>query len=99
MSRADAKIEVENGNVPGRTTRVDAAKYTAMRKALLMVLPAESPGLTQAEMFEAVVPHLPEDLFPGSAKAGWWVKTVQLGLEAKRKMAREQCKPLRWHRV
>lgn len=94
-----ARVEVQNVNLPGRTTRVDAGKYEAMRAALVKVLPAKSPGLTQAEMFGAVVPHLPETLFPGGAKAGWWVKTVQLDLEAKQVVAREDCKPLRWHRT
>ena len=42
-----------------------------MKKALLKALPAKAPGLTQAEMFSAVGPHLPADQFPGGAKAGW----------------------------
>jgi hypothetical protein len=32
-------------------------------------------------MFEAVKEHLPEDVFPGGAKANWWAKTVQLDLK------------------
>jgi hypothetical protein len=91
-------MTVANVNVPGRTTSVNAAKYRAMHQALAQVLPLEAPGLTQAEMFEAVLPHLPDDLFPGGATAGWWVKTVQLDQEAKGLMVREETKPLRWHR-
>lgn len=49
-------------------------------------------------MLDALVPHLPDDLFPGGAKAGWWSKAVQLDLEAKGVIARESSKPLRWHR-
>jgi len=49
-------------------------------------------------MRDAVVPHLPDDLFPGGAKAGWWSKAVQLDLEAKGVIARESSKPLRWYR-
>jgi hypothetical protein len=71
----------------------------AMRRAMLEVLPSEEPGLTQAEMREAVIAHLPEDLYPGGAKAGWWAKTVQLDLEAKGIVVRKPTKPLRWHRV
>jgi hypothetical protein len=41
-----------------------------MKKVLLKVLPANTPGLTRAGMVSAVVPHLPADLFPGGAKAG-----------------------------
>jgi hypothetical protein len=55
--------------------------------------------LTQAEMFAAVVRHLPADVFPGGAKAAWWAKTVQLDLEAKRIVVRQHTKPLRWHRA
>jgi hypothetical protein len=93
------RIAIENVNVPGRSTRVDALKYEAMRSALLRALPGRPPGLTQAEMFAAVLPFLPDDLFPGGAKAGWWAKTVQLDLEAKRIVARQNIKPLRWHRT
>jgi hypothetical protein len=92
------RITVENVNVPGHTTRLDAPMYRAMQAALLTVLPSKEPGLTQDEMRRAVVPHLPKSLFPGGAKAGWWAKSVQLDLEAKGVIAREATKPLRWHR-
>ena len=36
--------------------------------------------------------------FPGGAHAGWWLKTVQLDLEAKRIIVREKTTPLRLHR-
>jgi hypothetical protein len=92
------RLEIGNVNVPGRKTRIKADKYEAMRRALLAVLPRRSPGLTQAEMFKAVSSHLPQDLFPGGATANWWAKTVQLDLEAKKILARENSKPLRWYR-
>jgi hypothetical protein len=93
-----AKKVVENVNHPGSRRTVDAAMYQAMRRTLLKVLPPRNPGFTQAEMFRAVLPHLPADLFPRGAKAGWWMKTVQLDLEAKKLIAREKTKPLRLHR-
>lgn len=99
MSNPDEKITVRNVNVPGRTSRVNKAMYDAMKQAMWRVLPSKSPGLTQSEIREAVVPHLPEDLFPGGAKAGWWAKTVQLDLEADGNLVREASKPLRWHRA
>ena len=99
MSKSDERVTVENVNVPGHTTRVNAAMYQAMKNALLQVLPDKEPGLTQTEVREAVVPHLPDDLYPDGAKAGWWAKTVQLDLEAKGKLVRESTKPLRWHQV
>lgn len=99
MNQSNEKIEVENVNVPGRTSRVNAAKYQAMKKAMLRVLPEGEPGLTQNEVREAVIPHLPDDLFPGGSTAGWWAKIVQLDLEAKGVVIRETTKPLRWHQA
>jgi Family of unknown function (DUF6958) len=88
-------VEVENVNHPGHTKRVDAEMYEAMKRAFLKVLPKTSPGLTVEEVQERVIAHLPKDLFPGGAKAGWWAKTVQLDLEAKGTIEREKIKPLR----
>lgn len=99
MGEKDEKILVENVNVPGYTSRVDRAMYEAMKQAMWEVLPTQSPGLTQNEIREAVVPHLPEELYPGGAKVGWWAKTVQLDREAKGDLIREQTKPLRWYRA
>ena len=99
MTASADKVTVENVNVPGRTSRVNAAKFGAMKEAMLEVLPASEPGLTQNEIREAVIPHLPDDLFPGGSTAGWWAKTVQLDLEAKGIVLRESTRPLRWHQV
>jgi len=97
---AGMKVTVHSINVPGYSSAVNGAKYEAMRAALLRVLPRRSPGITQAEMFRAVVEHLPEDLFPGGAKSNWWAKTVQLDLEAKRIVRRStEETPLRWFRL
>lgn len=99
MTRGSDKIEVENVNTPGRTTRVDAAKYAAMKKAFLRILPRKPPGLSQSEIREGVKAHLPDALFPGGATSGWWAKTVQLDLEAKGQVARSTTRPLRWHKT
>ena len=40
----------------------------------------------------------PEVCFREGAKAGWWKKAVQLDLEATGSVAREDSKPLRWHK-
>jgi len=95
MLRSGEKIELENVNHPGQVKRVDANMYEAMKRAFLKILPKTSPGLTVAEIQERVIAHLPEELFPGGAKAGWWTKAVQLDLEAKGIVAREKTKPLR----
>ena len=91
------KIAVENVNVPGQVTNVDAAKYHAMHDALMTVVSATP--MTAAEIKEAVKAHLPQDLFPGGATSGWWAKCVQLDLEAKGKLTRHETKPLRWSKA
>jgi hypothetical protein len=90
------KVEVENINTPGRVARVDKEKYDAMRQAYLKVLPKSAPGLSAKEAQSALIPMLPQDLFPDGAKSGWWMKTVQLDLEAKGIVKRENSKPLRF---
>ena len=94
-ANTDEKIEIENVIRPGKVTRVNRRMYEAMRRGFLKVLPKASPGLTTEEIRRGVLAHLPEDLFPGGAKAGWWIKAVQLDLEAKGTIAREKTKPLR----
>lgn len=96
-NEGNQKIMVENVNLPGHTHLVDGRHYHAMANAMLKALPDDEPGMNQAEMRNAILPHLPEDLFPGGAKAGWWSKTVQLDLEAKGILVRESTRPLRWH--
>ena len=90
-------MQVENVNHPGRKSRVNAAKYTEMRRAFESALPRSEPGATQDEIRELVKPVLCQELFPGGKTCGWWAKTVQLDLEAKGTMVREHSKPLRWH--
>lgn len=86
------KIEVENINVPGQVTRVDAAKYHAMKSAMMTVM-GDDP-MTAKAIKEAARAHLPENLFPGGATSGWWQKSVQLDLEAKGILKRHNTKPL-----
>ena len=95
----DDKIEIENVNKPGKSERVDRAKYQAMRKALLAALPEEAPGRTVLDAKEALLPLLPNDLFPQGATAGWWLKAVQLDLEAKGVIRRAPRKPLHLYRL
>ena len=92
-------IEVENVNTPGRVTRVGGDKYRAMRAAYLGVLPVGAPGVTAAEAGALVRPRLPTALFPGGATSGWWLKTVQLDLEAKGLVQRSATRPLTFYRT
>lgn len=83
MSDADEKIEIESITSPHHVQRVNKAKFIAMRDALLPVLPSEAPGMSVAQAKAALLPNLSQELFPGGEKAGWWLKAVQLDLEAK----------------
>ena len=93
------KIQIENVIQPGATYTVNAEKYESMRQAYLKVAPASPPGLTPAEMLAGAKAHLPEELFPGGAKAGWWAKAVQLDLEAKGIIKRMKGSPVRLYRA
>jgi hypothetical protein len=91
--------EIENVLQPGKTYRVDSAKYQAMREAYLRVLPADGPGMTPSALLALLVPQLPATVFPGGEKAGWWAKAVQLDLEAKGVVRRSPSSPVRLWRA
>jgi len=95
MSEADQMVEIESVTSPDWSGRVNRAKYMAMRDALLPVLPSEAPGMTVAEAKAALLPNLSDDLFPGGAKAVWWLKAVHLDLEAKGIIKRDSKRPVR----
>ncbi len=88
------KVELENINHPGSRRPADARMYAAMKQALLRLLPRQAPGLTVAQVQSQVLPYLPQELFPGGSKSGWWVKAVQLDLEAKAIIKRLPTHPL-----
>lgn len=90
----DGKIEIENVNMPGRTERVDRTKHLAMRAALLAVLPDAAPGLKVSDAKGALLSYLPDSLFPQGRTAGWWLKAVQLDIEAKGVIKRAPRKPV-----
>ena len=91
-------VVIENINHPGYASRVDAAKYKAARVAMLRILPRKAPGLTQREVMLEMRRALPKSQFPGTTTS-WWAKTVQLDLEAKGLVTRDEDKPLRWRRA
>ena len=99
MTDTSDRIEVRNVTSPNHITTVDRAKYLAMHKALMAVLPDTAPGMTPAQAQTALLPHLDATLCPGGAKAGWWMKCVQLDLEFKGVIARAAKPPVRLHRV
>jgi hypothetical protein len=99
QGRIMTKIRIENILQPGKTYPVDAAKFAAMRSAYLACVPPDGPGATPAQIQKALIPALPQDLFPGGAKAGWWAKAVQLDLEAKGTIRRAPGAPVRLTRA
>lgn len=99
MAAKPKRALIQNVLRPGKTYTVDAGKYEAMREAMLAVLPRTAPGATPGELKLRLLPHLPETLFPGGGKAGWWLKAVQLDLEARGIVARAATAPLRLYRI
>ena len=89
-------LEIQNVNQPGKTYRVEATKFNAIKAVMLKVMPKDGPGHTQSEMVAAVKTAAPQDLFPGGATSGWWTKSVQLDMEAKGELVRIPGKPTRW---
>lgn len=93
------RIEVRTITSPHHVTQVDRARYMAMRAALMAVLPGTAPGMTVAEAQGALLACLDPGQFPGGAKAGWWMKCVQLDLEARGTIQRGPKAPVRLFRV
>tara|TARA_R110002051_G_scaffold136488_1_gene209118 strand:+ start:12509 stop:12790 length:282 start_codon:yes stop_codon:yes gene_type:complete len=89
-----AKIEVENINAPDHKVKLNAEKYGAMYDAMMAVMSSEP--MTYAEIKEGVWPILSADHFPDGKTSGWWIKAVQLDLEAKGVLLRHKSKPLTW---
>lgn len=94
----DDRVEVLNVNAPDHVTRLERVRFESVRDALLDALPIGPPGLSAAEIKIAISPQL-ETLFPGGAKLGWWLKSVQLDQEARGAVARVEGRPLRFHRT
>lgn len=102
MKRAKTtrRVRVTSVNAPRFSKMLAADKYDAAKVVLLKILPRKAPGMSQREMFVAAKALLPNDLFPRGAKAEWWIKSVQLDLEAKGIVLRDRrAKPLRWRRA
>ena len=91
-------IKILNAAQPGKSYRVNKVKFEAMKMAVIAALPTAAPGLTVEELYHGVLPHLPGRLFPGGKGIVWWMKAVQLDLEARKIISRGRTKPLRLHR-
>ena len=77
--------------------KVQKDSYDEVKSILKAHMPTQSPGMTQQEMIEMVVQKVSPEIFPEREKAGWWMKTVELDLEARGVVIWEETKPLRWY--
>ena len=91
------KVIVRTPAKPGGQ-QVDAAKYEAMKKVVLAVVPKRTPGITQNELMAKVMKVASKETFPKTTSM-WWAMCVKLDLEARGAFVREDTKPLRWHRT
>ena len=63
--------------------RIERAKYDAMRRALLKVIPRRKDGVAFGELAELVAPKLDRKAFPPEASVRWYVVAVKQDLEAR----------------
>ena len=82
MAATAQKFQTIHPEAGKQGTRVDAAKYEAMKAALLAVVPAAGAGIPFQDLVDAVRPHLPAELF-ANASVSWYVTTIKLDLEAR----------------
>ncbi len=82
MGDAAGKFQTIHPEAGKQGTKIDVAKYEAMKAALLAVVPATGDGVRFMDLGEAVEPHLPAELF-ANASISWYVVTVKLDLEAR----------------
>jgi len=64
-------------------TRIDKAKYDAVRKAILAVVPRRGKGALFKALPKAVAKRIPADLLPRKGSASWYTTVVKLDLEAR----------------
>lgn len=85
------KVATENITPGAGGVRIDAARYRAVRKAILEAVPPKSrqpDGIPFKDLPGAVRRLLPGGAIPGGGSISWYVTTVKLDLEAKGLIAR-----------
>ena len=95
---AEARVPLSRDQVLYPQIKGQTRRFPEIDGAKMAVLPTELPGLTVPEAKAALLPLLPESSFPGGDKAGWWVKAVQLDLEAKGIVTKGPRSPVRLFR-
>ena len=73
---------------PGKQgTRIDSAKYDAVRNAILEHVGHDQEGIRFGELVRAMKDTFKEGL-PGGGSVGWYTTTVKLDLEARGEIQR-----------
>jgi len=62
---------------------IEKAKYDAMRRALLKVIPRTKGGVRFGDLGDLVLDHLDAGAFPKGKSVLWYVTTVKQDLEAR----------------
>lgn len=75
-------IATKNPGKGKKGPRIDAARYNAMKAAILAVVPSNVDGITFASLPKLVEQRLDRDVFAG-ASIPWYATTVKLDLEAR----------------
>jgi hypothetical protein len=68
--------------------RIDAEKYTAVRRAVLKVVPKAKNGIPFSELAIRVAEELPEPVRRILGSVSWYTTTVKLDLEARGEIER-----------
>lgn len=99
-------IDAKNVNHPGYAEPLNERKYTVIRDAMLAILPgpAGDESMTCADLEERVKQRLdeqqvPSKMFPKPGSVRWYLKAVQLDLEARGEIERvPRASPIRLRR-
>lgn len=76
-------IETLNANEGAGGTRCDAAKYEAVRDAMLTAVPQSDEGIPFKDLPMAIRAQLPAGEIPGGGNISWYTTVVKLDLEAR----------------
>lgn len=77
------RVVARNPKKGKHSTRPDAGRYEAMRKALLKAIPRTRAGVRFMDLFDVIGRHLPRSGLPGGGSISSYLTTVKLDLEAK----------------
>ena len=83
MPGTNDTLQTRNPNPDAEGTRIDAAKYEAVRAAILRAVPEEEEGILFKDLPRAMADLLPGREIPGGGSTTWYCTVVKLDLEAR----------------